>query len=93
MQKNTASEFMMTFVQEYLDGKRSRLDFDLDFSHYLMKHYAKMDRENPDLAECFNFYLAEEGFDHAEVLSDDRHRKLIQKQFNKFKAALRDGFF
>jgi len=93
MQKNTASEFMMTFVQEYLDGKRSRLDFDLDFSHYLMKHYAKMDRENPDLAECFNFYLAEEGFDHAEGLSDDRHRKLIQKQFNKFKAALRDGFF
>ncbi|KUK71600.1 MAG: Uncharacterized protein XD91_1812 [Clostridiales bacterium 38_11] len=93
MRKNTASEFMLTFVQEYLDGKRSRLDFDLDFSHYLMKHYAKMDRENPDLAECFNFYLVEEGFDQAEGLSDDRHRKLIQKQLSKFKAVLRDGFF
>ncbi|SHK78882.1 hypothetical protein [Desulforamulus aeronauticus] len=93
MPKNTASKFMMTFVQEYLDGERSRLDFDLDFNHYLIKHYAKMERENPDLAECFNFYLAEDGFDQAVGLSDDRHRRLIQKQFNKFKAALRDGFF
>ena len=91
--QNTTSEFMMTFVQEYLDGKRSRLDFDLDFSHYLMKHYTKMERENPDLAECFNFYLAEAAFHQAEGLSDDRHRKLIQKQLNKFKAVLRDGFF
>ncbi|CCO07643.1 hypothetical protein DESHY_120007 [Desulforamulus hydrothermalis Lam5 = DSM 18033] len=52
-----------------------------------------MERENPDLAECFNYYLAEEGFDQAVGLSDDRHRRLIQKQFNKFKAALCDGFF
>jgi len=93
MSRGTATKFMMTFVQEYLDGKRSRLDFDLDFNHYLIKHYAKMERENPDLAECFNYYLAEEGFDQALGLSDDRHRRLIQKQFNKFKAALRDGFF
>lgn len=79
MRKNTASEFMMTYVQEYLEGKRSRLDFDLDFSHYLIKHYPKMERENPDLAECFNFYLAEEGFDQAEGLSDDRHRETDSK--------------
>jgi len=70
---------MMAFVQEYLDGKRSRLDFDLDFNHYLIKHYAKMERENPDLAECFNFYLAEDGFDLTEGLTDDQHRRLIQK--------------
>ena len=54
---------MIAFVQEYLNRKRSRLDFDLDFSHYLMKLYAKMNHENPDLAECFNFYLTGEGFD------------------------------
>lgn len=92
MSRGTATKFMMTFVQEYLDEKRSRLDFDLDFNHYLIKHYTKMERENPDLAECFNFYLAEDGFNQALGLSDDRHRRLIQKQFNKFKAALRDGF-
>ena len=35
MPTNTAIEFMMNFVQSYLDGERSRMDFDLDFSHYL----------------------------------------------------------
>ena len=93
MPRNTSTEFMMNFVQSYLDGERSRMDFDLDFSHYLMKHYAKMERANPNLAECFNFYLVVEGFDHTEGLSNDQHKKLIQKQFNEFKAALRDGFF
>ena len=93
MSKNSATNFMTTFVQEYLDGNRSRLDFDLDFIHYLIKHYAKMERENPDVAECFNFYLAEEGFDQVKDLSDDQHHKLIQKQFNEFQAVLNDGFF
>ena len=93
MKKNAATEFMMTFVQSYLDGERSRMDFDLDFSHYLIKHYKKMERANRHLAECFNFYLAEEGFDQSEGLSNDQHKKLIQKQFNEFKAVLRDGFF
>lgn len=92
MPKNTATEVMMAFIQSYLDGERSRLDFDLDFNHYLIKHSAKMERANRDLAECFNFYLAEEGFDQAEGLSDDQHKKLIQKQFDEFKAVLRDGF-
>ena len=93
MPRNTSTEFMMNFVQAYLDGERSRMDFDLDFSHYLMKHYAKMERANRNLAECFNFYLAVEGFDHTEGVSNDQHKKLIQKQFTEFKAALRDGFF
>ena len=93
MPTNNSTEFMMNFVQSYLDGERSRMDFDLDFSHYLMKHYAKMERANPNLAECFNFYLAVEGFDHTEGVSNDQHKKLIQKQFTEFKAALRDGFF
>lgn len=93
MPKNTATEFMMAFVQSYLDGERSRLDFDLDFNHYLIKRYAKMERENYHLAECFHFYLAEEGFDQTEGLSDDQHKLLIQQQFNEFNATLRDGFF
>lgn len=93
MPKNIATEFMIAFVQSYLDGERSRLDFDLDFNHYLIKRYPKMERENPVLAECFHFYLAEEGFDQAEGLSDDQHKELMQTRLNEFKAVLRDGFF
>ncbi|SEP42119.1 hypothetical protein [Propionispora vibrioides] len=93
MPKNASTQFMLDYVQSYLDGERSRMDFDLDFSYCLIKHYSKMEKANRALAECFNFYIAEEGFDQAEGLSDAQHKKLIQKQFNEFNAVLRDGFF
>jgi len=52
-----------------------------------------MERENRDLAECFNFYLAEEGFDRTKGLSDAQHKKLIRSQFNEFEAAMHDGLY
>ena len=79
---------MINFVQEYIDGKSSRLDFELDFNHYLIKNYPKMERENSELADCFNFYIGEHGHDAAEKLSDSEHKKLIRKQFNEFISAL-----
>ena len=51
-----------------------------------------MERKNRDLADCFYFYLAEQGFDQGQGLSDGDHKKLIRKQFEEFKAAMRDGF-
>ena len=92
MPRKSASEFMIRFVREYLDGENDRLGFDLDFIHYLIENYNKMERENPDFAECFNYYLAEQGFDKAKGLSDDAHKKLIRRQFNEFMSAMRDGF-
>jgi hypothetical protein len=80
-------------VKEYLIGERSRLDFDLDFNHYLITYYPKMERENRELAECFNFYLAEEGFDKADGLSDAQHKRLIKKQYSEFESAMNDGLF
>lgn len=65
--------------------------FDLDFDHYLITHYPKMERENPELADCFAYYLSEEGIDRSDDLSDAQHKKLIRRQFNEFMAAMRDG--
>ena len=93
MPKISGTEFMMSFVQEYLSGDIDRLGFDLDFNHYLIQNYPKMERENRELADCFNFYLAEEGFDQAENLDDGEHKKLIRKQWGKFTSAMRDGLF
>ena len=92
MPRMSGTDFMMTFIQEYLDGERDRLGFDLDFNHYLIKHYPSMERKNRDLAECFYFYLAEQGFDQGQGLSDSDYKKLIRRQFKEFKAAMRDGF-
>jgi len=82
---------MMNFVQQYLDGILDRLDWDVDFNHYLLMNYPKMEKESRELAECFNFYLVEEGFDQGIGLSDAEHKKLIRKQWNQFKAAMEDG--
>ena len=91
MTKRRGFAFMLDFVREYLDGKNSRLDFELDFNHYLIEHYPKMKRESPELTDCFVFYLSEEGQDKAYSLTDAGHKELIQKQFDEFNAAIRDG--
>lgn len=93
MKKGNHTDFMIAFVQDYLNGDNSRMEFDLDFDHYLIQHYPGMERENPAAAECFAFYLSEEGIDRSENLSDAEHKKLIRRQFKEFKDALNDGFF
>ena len=92
MPRVSGTDFMLNFVQEYLNGGMDRMSFDLDFNHYLIKHYPGMERKNPDLAECFSFFLAEEGFDQAITLTDTEHKKLIRNQWREFNAAMQDGF-
>ena len=79
---------MMELVQKYLDGGLDRPGFDLDFGRYLDKHYAKMERESGELADCFLFYLSEEGVDQTDGMPDGEHKKLIRRQFDEFKEAL-----
>jgi len=90
--RKSATKLMLEFVQDYLDGTNERLDFDLDFNYYLKKYFPEMERENPDLAECFLFYIAERGFDEAQGLSNAAHKKLIKEQFDEFLSAMHDGF-
>jgi hypothetical protein len=86
-------DFMMEFVQDYLNGEKDRMIFDVDFDHYLIENYPVMEREDPDVAECFAFYLSEEGIDCTEGLSDSRHKSLIRRQFKAFNEALKDGMW
>ena len=86
MPKQSATDFMLGFVQEYLNGDMDRLGFDLDFNHYLIKYYPRMELENPALAEQFAFYVAEE-VDQGETLGDRAHKELICKQWEEFRAA------
>ena len=90
MGKMKSANFMIAFVKDYLSGKSDRLTWDLDFNHYLIEHYPKMERDDPELAECFGFYLSDEGFDRAEHLPDEEHKEFIRKQFDKFNAAIYD---
>lgn len=91
MPRMSGTEQMFNFVEDYLRGDMSRIDFDLDFNYYLREHYKSIERKYPGLAEALHYYLAENGFESAGHLSDADHKKLIRKQWKEFKAALRDG--
>lgn len=93
MKKSNHFDFVIGFVKDYLNGDNSRLDFDLDFNHYLIQHYPGMERENPEAAECFAFYMSEDILDRTDSLSDVEHLRLIRGQFDKFNAALDDGLW
>ena len=50
-----------------------------------------MERKSAKLAECFAFYLSEEGIDRTVGLSDAKHKALIRKQYKEFLSAMNDG--
>ena len=91
MAKLSGTKFMTSFVEEYLSGDMERIGFDLDFNYYLNEHYSKMEREYPDLADCFYYYLTEQGIEQANHLNDSEHKKLIRKQWGEVKSAMRTG--
>ncbi len=45
------------------------------------------------MAECFAFYLAVQGVDVSEHLSDEQHKTLIRQQWEQFNDAFNDGIF
>ena len=93
MARKSNTQLMFEFVQEYLDGHMSRISFDLDFNHYLIKYYPAMERQDSDMAECFAYYLSEQGVDVAGSLSDEQHKTLIKKQWKQFTQAVDAGDF
>ena len=93
MERKSNTERMLDFVREYLDGDMPRMFFDLDFYHFFNKYYPAMERQNPEMAGCFAYYLSEEGVDVSEGLADSEHKKLLRRQFKKFTDARGDGMW
>jgi len=88
MAKQKSTDFMISFVEDYLNGVNSFLDYQLDFHYHLNQHYRKMERENPVLADCFYFYMAEMDFDYLDSLTDDEHMAAIKQRFDEFLATI-----
>jgi hypothetical protein len=85
-------DYMISYVEDYLEGRLDRFFFDLDFDHKLITHYPKMKRENPEYAEAFCFYISDWGIDVGERLSDDEFKALIQRQYDELLDVVEDGF-
>jgi len=86
-------DFMRSFVEDYINGRIPRWQFDLDFSHHLISRYRKMERESPIIADCFACYLDEMGFEAGQSLPDDEYLDLIEYRYSEFVSALEDGMF
>ena len=91
--KKSAFWPMVDFVNQYLEGEMDRLEFDLDFICNLEENYPKMQKENRELAEFFHFRFAERGLDRADGLCDDKHKDLIEDQWDDFVDAMENGLF
>jgi hypothetical protein len=82
---------MMSFVNDYIEGRMDRISFDLDFSHILSLHYRKMKREHSDLADAFVYYIEEKGLDNSQNLTDISHKRLMKKCYKEFVSIFDDG--
>ena len=85
-------DFMNGYVEDYLEGRMERWVFDLDFDHHVIARYEKMEREDPDYAEAFGFYISEFGVDAGGGLSDAAYKKLIRKQYKELKGVAAEGY-
>jgi len=82
---------MIDHVKDFIEGRIERWEFDLDYPAYIIEHYPIMERENPQLADCFVYYIDERGFEAGENLPDDKYLKLIKKRFEQFMSVFDDG--
>lgn len=81
----------MDYVKQYLDGKTQR--YELDFNYHLINRYQKMHCENCEYAEFINYYIAENGFDKGDALSDNEFKKLIKRQYYKVQNIINDDIY
>jgi len=74
--KHTA--FMVDFISDFVDGKMSRYNFELDYSGYMIEHFPKMEREDYHLARKFaNTIDAKYEYAENRNISDDDFRILM----------------
>jgi len=82
---------MIDYVKDFIEGRIERWEFDLDYSANMIEHYPKMERENPQLAECFAWYIDHQGYEKGDNLPDDKFKMLIERRFKQFMSVFDDG--
>jgi len=86
-------DYIMEYVKEFLDGKRERWEFELDFGYEIETHWNKMKREDREYAELIYDRLLEDGADAGIDLGDDEYEKLIRRKYNDVKSIVAEGFY
>lgn len=68
-------------TKDYLDGKIDLITYGLDFSYEVETRYNKMIKEDKAMAELIYDCLDEDGASLYDVLSDEKFRAKIEKEY------------
>ena len=85
-------DFMMDYVKRYIDGECRRFVFELDFKYHLLQMWDDMCEEDLNHAKAFKYYIADNGFEVGDELSDTKYKQLIKQQYMKVEKLIEKGF-
>ena len=88
----TNINFIMNLVDEYLEGKTSRIEFEFEFETELSSRYKKMQREDAEYAEIIYDWLFVAGIDAGTHFSDAQFKRLMKRQYNEVRDIADGGF-
>ncbi|MDR0796956.1 MAG: hypothetical protein LBE79_13060 [Tannerella sp.] len=86
-------DFMMEYVEDYISGRMERMFFDMDIHYHIINRWDKMELEDRDIADSFNYYICECGADVGDDLSDAKYKQLIKRQYKKLTTLIEEGFW
>ena len=75
--------FMLSYVESFMEGKINRQTFDSDFPLHFEKCFPEMKLESPEFADDFNFYLVDLGFKNADSMTDSQYKRRIRLRFDQ----------
>ena len=75
--------FLIEFVESFVNGEISRLEFDLDYSGYVIEHFPGFEAETPRLAAKFG-RIIDASYDSCSWMVDDSFRMTMSDALDEF---------
>ena len=88
----TNINYMMNLVNEYVLGKGTRSNFELEFEIEFEARYKRMTREDREYAEVFYDWIYVGGIDAGANMTDATFKRLLKRQYNEVKDIADGGF-
>ena len=73
----------VNFVIDFVNGGMSRLEFDMDYSGYVIEHFPEFEREHPRLSRRFADTI-ERTYSSCSWMTDDAFREAIGDAVDTF---------
>ena len=76
-------DYMLEFVKDYIDDKKTRSAFKAHFCYQYNLCLAKMRSEDPDFTDAMKHYIVETGINVGGHLSDGAFKALIRLRYSE----------